>query len=44
MTRVKIPLLTVNAARLRQWLPPRAPESHKGDYGRVLLLCGATIR
>ena len=41
MTRVKIPLLTVNAARLRQWLPPRAPESHKGDYGRVLLLCGA---
>lgn len=27
---------------LRQWLPRRPREAHKGDFGRLLLLCGAT--
>lgn len=26
---------------LAQTFPPRKPDSHKGDYGRVLLICGA---
>ncbi|MDR0890317.1 MAG: NAD(P)H-hydrate dehydratase [Oscillospiraceae bacterium] len=33
--------LQVGEATLRQWLPRRKRESHKGDYGKVLLLCGA---
>lgn len=28
-------------ALLQQAFPPRANETHKGDYGRVLLICGA---
>ena len=28
-------------ALLRQCFPLRKPDSHKGDYGRVLLLCGS---
>ena len=26
---------------LRRWLPERKRDAHKGDFGRVLLLCGA---
>ncbi len=26
---------------IRQWCPPRKQNTHKGDYGRILLLCGA---
>ena len=31
----------LNHERILQLLPDRAPESHKGDYGRILLLCGS---
>ena len=30
------------AGLIRTILPVRARNSHKGDYGRVLLLCGST--
>lgn len=32
---------TLNHQDVLGILPDRAPESHKGDYGRVLLLCGS---
>ena len=31
----------VTAGLLRRWLPERKRNAHKGDFGRVLLLCGA---
>lgn len=31
----------VTAGLLRRWLPERKRDAHKGDFGRVLLLCGA---
>ena len=31
----------LNAGAVRAWLPVRPRESHKGDYGKVLLLCGS---
>ena len=30
------------AARASQWMPPRPPASHKGTYGRVLVVAGST--
>ncbi len=30
-----------SSALVRNCFPPRDPESHKGDYGRVLLVCGS---
>ena len=30
-----------SSALVRACFPPRDPESHKGDYGKILLLCGA---
>lgn len=41
MARISVPLRSVNAHTLRRWLPARRRESHKGDYGRLLLLCGS---
>jgi len=32
---------TVCAADIARWLPERPADTHKGDYGRLLLLCGA---
>lgn len=32
---------TVDAEYIRQLLPVRNPETHKGDYGKILLLCGS---
>lgn len=32
----------LGAASVRKYLPARPKESHKGDYGKVLLLCGST--
>lgn len=32
---------TVTAATVARWLPERPADTHKGDYGRLLLLCGA---
>ena len=30
------------AAQASQWMPPRPPFSHKGSYGRVLVVAGST--
>ena len=30
-----------DAAFVASLLPPRAADTHKGDYGRVFLLCGS---
>ena len=30
------------AAQAAQWIPPRPPSSHKGSYGRVLVVAGST--
>lgn len=32
---------SVDAEYIRKLLPQRNPESHKGDYGKILLLCGS---
>lgn len=32
---------TVNAETIARWLPERPVNTHKGDYGKLLLLCGA---
>lgn len=34
-------MLELNHADVLHILPDRMPDSHKGDYGRVLLLCGS---
>ena len=36
---MKIQEITQN--KIEKLLPKRKPESHKGDYGRILLLCGS---
>lgn len=41
MTMVKLPLLKINRAIQHRWLPKRKKNTHKGDYGKLLLLCGA---
>ena len=33
--------MELNHKEVLSILPDRAPESHKGDYGRILLLCGS---
>lgn len=40
--RVSAPLHRVSAADIRRWLPTRPRNAHKGDFGKLLLLCGAT--
>ncbi len=39
--KVKIPFLELGPRQIRGWIPKRAVHSHKGDYGKILLLCGA---
>ena len=41
MATVSLPLLQVTSSTVRRWMPKRDPYSHKGNYGRLLLLCGA---
>ena len=41
MKTVKLPLIELNYPMILKMLPKRKKDSHKGDYGRVLLLCGA---
>ena len=31
-----------SATQAAQWMPPRPPSSHKGSYGRVLVVAGST--
>ena len=33
--------ISLNHEAVRNMLPDRKPESHKGDYGKLLLLCGS---
>ncbi len=42
MAKVKVqyPMKTVGAQCLHQWLPTRSRYAHKGDFGKILLLCG----
>ena len=40
---VRAPLREVDAQTLRRWLPKRPRDAHKGDCGKVLLLCGAVF-
>lgn len=43
MAQVKVKLLpgSVDDSYIKRWLPLRKRESHKGDYGKILLLCGS---
>ena len=41
MAKVSVPLLEVRQQTIWKWLPRRKRESHKGDYGRLLLACGS---
>lgn len=41
MAKVKLPLLQINRKIQHRWLPKRENHTHKGDYGKILLLCGS---
>ncbi len=41
MAKISVPLLEVRQQTIWKWLPRRERESHKGDYGRLLLVCGS---
>ena len=41
MASVSVPLLEIRPRTARKWLPRRKANTHKGDYGKILLLCGA---
>lgn len=41
MARILLPLLTVTEEKKQKWLPVRRRDAHKGDFGKVLLLCGS---
>lgn len=41
MASVSVPLLEIHHEDIRKWLPRRKADTHKGDYGKILLLCGA---
>lgn len=34
-------LETIDPPQVKAWLPPRPPDSHKGTYGRVLVVAGS---
>ena len=34
-------MMRASEAMVREYLPPRVQETHKGDYGRLLCVCGA---
>ncbi len=41
MAKIIVPLIEINRNTLRRWLPKRKQNTHKGDYGKILLLCGS---
>ena len=42
ITMISVPVcIRTSAALMRKACPPRRQDTHKGDYGRVLLLSGA---
>lgn len=41
VAKISVPLLEVRQQTIWKWLPRRERESHKGDYGRLLLVCGS---
>ena len=36
-----VQLEVVTAAMVREWLPPRRPDAHKGSYGKAMILAGS---
>lgn len=41
MTVIRLPLPAIDRNTVARWLPRRPRNAHKGDFGRLLLLCGA---
>lgn len=41
MAKIMLPLPSVTEEMRRRWLPKRKKDTHKGNYGKVLLLCGS---
>lgn len=41
MAKMTLPLMQVTEQTARKWLPERRRHSHKGDYGKILILGGA---
>ncbi len=41
MAKITLPLMEVNENTLKKWIPERKRHSHKGDYGKILILGGA---
>ena len=41
VVKIKRTWKRVDQNTIKAWLPKRKRESHKGDYGKILLLCGA---
>ena len=41
MEKCKVKLKLVDGATIQKWLPKRPRNAHKGDFGKILLLCGA---
>ena len=41
IVKIKHAWKRVNENTIKAWLPKRKRESHKGNYGKILLLCGA---
>ncbi len=41
MAKIVIPLLEIDRRILKRWLPKREKNTHKGNYGKILLLCGS---
>jgi len=36
-----IPLEVITPGVVREWLPPRPPDAHKGDFGKALIVAGS---
>jgi len=36
-----VPLEVITLAMVREWLPPRPPDAHKGTFGRALIVAGS---
>ncbi|MBE6985758.1 MAG: NAD(P)H-hydrate dehydratase [Ruminococcaceae bacterium] len=41
MAKIALPLLEIRKETVKKWLPKRKNHTHKGDYGKILLLCGS---
>jgi len=41
MAKITLPLMQLKEQTVKKWLPERKRHSHKGDYGKILILGGA---